>query len=763
MAAWICSKCTYFNSSTANACLLCGTPSAAVGNTEEEEEQFYDDDEKEAELHVDAPTPRHHDATTNNGTAQTTEPSKHEATATSSSEHEYLQCEPDHIQIFDEDSSEHDNDNDDHKQDQSAPPEPFLNRQRPSSGAPLNDKDNPMPIMPLQRQITITTLRSLQNAASDIACYNNDPLPIFETLHTFTNNLLSKLSSPTTSDAINHEELLSEIPQSLLAADGVLGFFQLLGYEANANGTGLVCEIPPTADVVENALDILDSYHSRLDVDMQTIHHTESMMDDTDEKQNEQEEKPKVEVEHKQKDKEVDPSMMLSLQQIILWCTHENMHDSHSNDLMDVLILMHREFASSLAMLRQLRARFDVDNLSYHENKDERLKTQKVVQMKIFRCLTDWMQRFWDEDFSNDAPMQQEMENWIMELDHFKFIDKWQHCNWIKPLLLPIKSEYFERRACTSPRVKFEMKYGVDRATGIPKYLESVEITMVKKNQQIQQLKAEEFADQITLMQFKVFQSISGRECLGQKWKKSDTNDAPHISEMIRQFNELTNFVTLQILWEESVKSRAKELQYMIQMAQRFRKLQNYNGLMAVFGALNAAPIHRLKFAWQRVSERYKKVFESIKSLFSHESNFKNYRTVFRDVTPPAIPYLGLFLQDLVFIEEGNAKYTKNEDLEQQGLKMINFKRCIRMMDRIKNIQEYQQTSYEEAGVLKPNEQLQKLLYLQMHSVKDFGEKEIWNMSTNARQADMNQVAPRKHSKMLSLAAISSVLWDHKD
>lgn len=39
----------------------------------------------------------------------------------------------------------------------------------------------------------------------------------------------------------------------------------------------------------------------------------------------------------------------------------------------------------------------------------------------------------------------------------------------------------------------------------------------------------------------------------------------------------------------------------------------------------------------------------------STQQSFKNYRTALRDSSPPCLPYLGVHLSDLVFIEDGNA------------------------------------------------------------------------------------------------------------
>lgn len=41
----------------------------------------------------------------------------------------------------------------------------------------------------------------------------------------------------------------------------------------------------------------------------------------------------------------------------------------------------------------------------------------------------------------------------------------------------------------------------------------------------------------------------------------------------------------------------------------------------------------------------------------SRDNNFKIFRDSLRTVSPPSIPFLGLYLSDLTFIEEGNSNY----------------------------------------------------------------------------------------------------------
>ncbi|CAG8588934.1 10173_t:CDS:2 [Funneliformis caledonium] len=47
--------------------------------------------------------------------------------------------------------------------------------------------------------------------------------------------------------------------------------------------------------------------------------------------------------------------------------------------------------------------------------------------------------------------------------------------------------------------------------------------------------------------------------------------------------------------------------------------------------------------------------------------NFAEYRDILHNINPPCIPFFGLYLTDLTFIEDENPNYLKNSN------KLINF------------------------------------------------------------------------------------------
>lgn len=67
----------------------------------------------------------------------------------------------------------------------------------------------------------------------------------------------------------------------------------------------------------------------------------------------------------------------------------------------------------------------------------------------------------------------------------------------------------------------------------------------------------------------------------------------------------------------------------------------------------------------------------------SPQKSFQNYRNALRACKPPAVPYLGVYLQDLTFIEDGNP--------EQLGDGLVNFERLGLVYGVLKEVLLYQQ------------------------------------------------------------------------
>jgi son of sevenless-like protein len=85
--------------------------------------------------------------------------------------------------------------------------------------------------------------------------------------------------------------------------------------------------------------------------------------------------------------------------------------------------------------------------------------------------------------------------------------------------------------------------------------------------------------------------------------------------------------------------------------------LHNYNAVQEILSGLHSSPVYRLKKTWDGVNPKLKKVFSSLEKLMGGDNNYSNFRAALHSESPPCIPYLGMYLTDLTFIEGSNTTF----------------------------------------------------------------------------------------------------------
>uniref|UniRef100_A0AAQ5Y3P2 Ras protein-specific guanine nucleotide-releasing factor 2a n=1 Tax=Amphiprion ocellaris TaxID=80972 RepID=A0AAQ5Y3P2_AMPOC len=177
------------------------------------------------------------------------------------------------------------------------------------------------------------------------------------------------------------------------------------------------------------------------------------------------------------------------------------------------------------------------------------------------------------------------------------------------------------------------------------------------------------------------------REFLGQGWMKEDKTDrTPYIMKTSQHFNDMSNLVASQIMTHTDVGSRASSIEKWVAVADICRCLNNYNGVLEITSALNRSAIYRLKKTWAKISKQTKALMDKLQKTVSSEGRFKNLRETLKNCNPPCVPYLGMYLTDLAFIEEGTPNFT------EEGL--VNFSKMRMISHIIREIRQFQQTPY---------------------------------------------------------------------
>nr|XP_009940419.1 PREDICTED: ras-specific guanine nucleotide-releasing factor RalGPS1 isoform X2 [Opisthocomus hoazin] len=189
----------------------------------------------------------------------------------------------------------------------------------------------------------------------------------------------------------------------------------------------------------------------------------------------------------------------------------------------------------------------------------------------------------------------------------------------------------------------------------------------------------EEFASQITLMDMPVFKAIQPEELASCGWNKKEKHIlAPNIVAFTRRFNQVSFWVVREILTAQTLKIRAEILSHFVKIAKKLLELNNLHSLMSVVSALQSAPIFRLTKTWALLNRKDKTTFEKLDYLMSKEDNYKRTREYIRSLKMvPTIPYLGIYLLDLIYIDSAYPASGSIMENEQRSNQMNNILRII--------------------------------------------------------------------------------------
>jgi hypothetical protein len=197
-----------------------------------------------------------------------------------------------------------------------------------------------------------------------------------------------------------------------------------------------------------------------------------------------------------------------------------------------------------------------------------------------------------------------------------------------------------------------------------------------------------ELARQLTLIEFQYYLSIKPGEFLNQAWMKADKDiRAPNICTMIRWSNHVTKWVISEIVTvKDSLKSRAAVMERIVMLAMHLEKMNNFNGVKEVLAGLLSSSVHRLKKTRENMGSKYLKILDDLAKLTSNDLNHKNLRARIHSSEPPLIPFPGVYLTDLVFLDTCQKDTLEND--------LINFSKFQKIASYVFELDSYKRKRY---------------------------------------------------------------------
>jgi len=143
------------------------------------------------------------------------------------------------------------------------------------------------------------------------------------------------------------------------------------------------------------------------------------------------------------------------------------------------------------------------------------------------------------------------------------------------------------------------------------------------------------------------------------------------------------------------------------------------NAMMGVMSGLHSGPVFRLKETFAGIGKSHEKIFQHLTSLSDSGKSSTNMRAYLKTVNPPCLPFLGMFLKDLTFIDEGNPNTIPNAS---GTLDLINFNKRRQISDTIRKVRSYQNQSFTLEFVQSIQDKINR-------EAEVLDESELWECS----------------------------------
>uniref|UniRef100_A0A914C1R6 Uncharacterized protein n=1 Tax=Acrobeloides nanus TaxID=290746 RepID=A0A914C1R6_9BILA len=246
----------------------------------------------------------------------------------------------------------------------------------------------------------------------------------------------------------------------------------------------------------------------------------------------------------------------------------------------------------------------------------------------------------------------------------------------------------------------------------------------VQKNPALFECRTSAIAKQITLLDSELFYKIEPAEMLW--WaKEQDSQKSPNVVSFTEHFNRLSYWARSQVILPAEQREREKYLLKFIKIMKQLRKMGNLNSYLAILSALESAPIRRLDWP-KSLRDQLDEHAEIIDSKMS----FKNYRTLLSETPPPCLPYIGLILQDLTFVDVGNPDHLPPSACNNKK-NLLNYGKRWQQFAILDNVRRFKSWSYD----IQRDEKISRMFNGFRHY---YTEDEMWNRSF--------EIKPRKSS-----------------
>ena len=218
--------------------------------------------------------------------------------------------------------------------------------------------------------------------------------------------------------------------------------------------------------------------------------------------------------------------------------------------------------------------------------------------------------------------------------------------------------------------------------------------------------------------------------------KKEKDVTSPNVVDCIKKFNRLTSFIIEDILSYDYPKDRAKIYERWVLIADFCKLNKDFNDLIAIYSALNHYIITGLKLTLKEVRYKTNSMFKRISDFCTCEGNYKNIRDDMNNCEKTGeifIPYLGMLLRDINFLEESSKYIDKNG--------------CINI-EKIENISQIFEKYFKFRNISEKKNKIKELLFFE--HLNDISEEQLEEMA-NKLEPEFKNGTPKSGKRLTTI------------